>query len=64
MLVAVPATKPVPTTTFGFTVAATPVSVVCRLMAAAKAMPLATLVDEVAVASDAVSSEENEAPMA
>jgi hypothetical protein len=50
-----PATNPVPTTTLELTAAVTPVLVVFALIAAARAIPLAALVEEVAVASEAVS---------
>ncbi len=51
------AEKPVPVTTFEFTLALTPVVVVWRLMAAARAIPLVAFVEDAAVVSDAVSSE-------
>ena len=51
------AVNPVPVTTLELTLALTPVVVVWRLMAAARAMPLLAFVDEAAVVSEAVSSE-------
>ena len=57
------AVKPVPVTTLELTLALTPVVVVWRLMAAARAMPLVAFVDDEAVELDAVSSEARVAPM-
>ena len=51
------AENPVPVTTFELTLALTPVVDVCRLIAAANAIPLVARVDAVAVVSVAVSSE-------
>ncbi len=51
------AVNPVPVTTLELTLALTPVVVAMRLMAAARAMPLLAFVDDVAVVSEAVSSE-------
>ena len=57
------AVNPVPVTTLELTLALTPVVVVWRLMAAARAMPLVAFVDDVAVVLDAVSSVARVAPM-
>ena len=58
------AENPVPTTTFGLASAVTPVTDVWRLIAAAIAIALAAFVEEVAVASEAVSSDVKVAPIA
>ena len=52
------ALNPVPVTTLELTLALTPVVVVWRLMAAARAIPLVDFVDDAAVVSEAVSSDE------
>ena len=57
MVLTAAAENPVPVTTFELTLALTPVVVVWRLMAAASAIPLVALVDDVAVVSEAVSSD-------
>ena len=63
MVSTAPAENPVPSTTFGLTVAVTLVSEVCRLMAAAMEMALAAFVEDVVVSTEAVSSDVKAAPM-